>query len=70
MGLPYRYAAQPSDRRFLSVPLSKVQLLNLPLRVLVHGSLLAVLAAFAGCETKSYMDPSRTGYFETTPTSI
>jgi protein involved in polysaccharide export with SLBB domain len=47
-----------------------VQLLNLPLRVLVHGSLLAVLAAFAGCETKSYMDPSRTGYFETTPTSI
>jgi len=70
MGLPYRYAAQPSDRRFLKVPLSKVQLLNLPLRVLVHGSLLAVLAAFAGCETKSYMDPSRTGYFETTPTSI
>jgi len=70
MGLPYRYAVQPSDRRFLSVPLSKVQLLNLPLRVLVHGSLLAVLAAFAGCETKSYMDPSRTGYFETTPTSI
>ena len=70
MGLPCRYAAQPSDRRFLSVPFSKVQLLNLPLRVLVHGSLLAVLAAFAGCETKSYMDPSRTGYFETTPTSI
>ncbi len=70
MGLPYRYAAQPSDRWFLSVPFSKVQLLNLPLRVLVHGSLLAVLAAFAGCETKSYMDPSRTGYFETTPTSI
>ena len=70
VGLPYRYAAQPSDRRFPSVPLSKVQLLNLPLRVLVHGSLLAVLAAFAGCETKSYMDPSRTGYFETTPTSI
>ena len=70
IGLPYRYAAQPSDRRFLKVPLSKVQLLNLPLRVLVHGSLLAVLAAFAGCETKSYMDPSRTGYFETTPTSI
>ena len=70
MGLPYRYAAQPSDRRCLRVPLSKVQLLNLPLRVLVHGSLLAVLAAFAGCETKSYMDPSRTGYFETTPTSI
>ena len=70
MGLPYRYAAQPSDRRFLSVPLSKVQLLNLPLRVLVHGSLLAVFAAFTGCETKSYMDPSRTGYFETTPTSI
>ena len=70
MGLPCRYAVQPSDRRFLRVPLSKVQLLNLPLRVLVHGSLLAVLAAFAGCETKSYMDPSRTGYFETTPTSI
>ncbi len=70
MGLPYRYAAQRSDRRCLRVPLSKVQLLNLPLRVLVHGSLLAVLAAFAGCETKSYMDPSRTGYFETTPTSI
>ena len=70
VGLPYRYAEQPSDRRFPSVPLSKVQLLNLPLRVLVHGSLLAVLAAFAGCETKSYMDPSRTGYFETTPTSI
>ena len=70
VGLPYRYATQPSDRRFPSVPLSKVQLLNLPLRVLVHGSLLAVLAAFAGCETKSYMDPSRTGYFETTPTSI
>ena len=44
--------------------------MNLTLRVLVHGSLLAVLAAFAGCETKSYMDPSRTGYFETTPTSI
>lgn len=70
MGLPCRYAVQPSDRRFPSVPFPKVQLLNLPLRVLVHGSLLAVLAAFAGCETKSYMDPSRTGYFETTPTSI
>ena len=70
MGLPCRYAAQPSDRRSLSVPLPKVQLVNLPLRFLVHGSLLTVLAAFAGCETKSYMDPSRTGYFETTPTSI
>jgi protein involved in polysaccharide export with SLBB domain len=44
--------------------------LKLSFRFLVHGSLLAVVAAFAGCETKSYMDPSRTGYFETTPTSI
>ena len=30
----------------------------------------AVLVALAGCEADSWMDPSRTGYFETTPTTM
>ena len=37
--------------------------------LLVTG-LLAVSPLLQGCETDSYMDPSRTGYFETTPTAI
>ena len=41
--------------------------------LLKTGSTIAIgLAALFGwgCETDSYMDPSRTGYFETTPTAI
>jgi polysaccharide export outer membrane protein len=30
----------------------------------------AVAATLAGCEVDSWMDPSRTGYFETTPTTM
>lgn len=30
----------------------------------------AVVASLAGCEADSWMDPSRTGYFETTPTTM
>ncbi len=30
----------------------------------------AVIAAMGGCEVDNYMDPSQTGYFETTPTTM
>ena len=33
-------------------------------------ALLGVVSAMTGCEVDSWMDPSRTGYFEHTPTSI
>lgn len=32
--------------------------------------LLVLICGFAGCETDSYLDPSVTGYYETTPTTI
>ncbi|MFM8818460.1 MAG: polysaccharide biosynthesis/export family protein, partial [Phycisphaerales bacterium] len=34
------------------------------------AALLGVASAMTGCEVDSWMDPSRTGYFEHTPTSI
>ncbi|NBX25649.1 MAG: polysaccharide export protein, partial [Planctomycetes bacterium] len=37
---------------------------------LLVGALLILSPILPGCETDSYMDPSRTGYFETTPTAI
>jgi polysaccharide export outer membrane protein len=37
---------------------------------LLAGALLILSPVLPGCETDSYMDPSRTGYFETTPTAI
>jgi polysaccharide export outer membrane protein len=38
-------------------------------RTLTSGAALTALA-MAGCEVDNYMDPSQTGYFETTPTTM
>ena len=43
---------------------------NARVRSLLAGWTLLLLPVLAACETDSYLDPSRTGYFETTPTAI
>jgi protein involved in polysaccharide export with SLBB domain len=37
---------------------------------LIPGLVLLSLSVLFGCETDSFVDPSRTGYFETTPTAM
>jgi protein involved in polysaccharide export with SLBB domain len=37
---------------------------------LIPGLVLLSLSVLFGCETDSFIDPSRTGYFETTPTAM
>lgn len=44
--------------------------LRRPIRLVGTASCAAAVALAAGCETDSWFDPSRTGYFEHTPTSI
>jgi polysaccharide export outer membrane protein len=44
--------------------------LRRPIRLVGTASCAVAIALAAGCETDSWFDPSRTGYFEHTPTSI
>ena len=37
---------------------------------LIPGLVLLSLSVLFGCETDGFIDPSRTGYFETTPTAM
>ena len=56
-------------------PMTFVPRISRALRTTVRAgaasvALLGVASAMTGCEVDSWMDPSRTGYFEHTPTSI
>jgi polysaccharide export outer membrane protein len=56
-------------------PMTFVPRISRALRTMVRAgaasvALLGVASAMTGCEVDSWMDPSRTGYFEHTPTSI
>jgi len=44
--------------------------INRRCELLATAGCLAILALGTGCETDSYMDPSRTGYFEWVPTTM
>ncbi|MFM1889410.1 MAG: hypothetical protein RLZZ565_167, partial [Planctomycetota bacterium] len=50
-----------------------MSIFDLTVRRLVRAVALPTLAlamAMGGCEVDNYMDPSQTGYFETTPTTM